>query len=292
MTAMRGKAPIGPLKGAALSSYYDRMSLEFRSRPTDWTNPMTAQFRTLSIIASCAVLCAFTGAADAAEIKLIASNAVKEAYSQLLPVYEKASGNKVAVAWGGTADIIKRVNGGEAADAVIITDVGIDGLIKTGKLVSAGRINVAKSPAGMAVRAGAPKPDISSTEALKRTVLAAKGIVLTPGPSNPFLHQLFNKMGIGAEAEAKVVQPAQGQLLTDPIVAGKADFVFSQVSELIAVKGVAFAGPLPKGSEIVLTYSVAYHAAAQNAEATKALMKFLTSSDATKVLKANGLEPG
>lgn len=253
---------------------------------------MTAQFRPLRLIALCAVLSAFAGAANAAEIKLIASNAVKEAYSQLLPVYEKASGNKVTVSWGGTADIIKRVNGGEAADAVIITDVGIDGLIKSGKLVSAGRINVAKSPAGMAVREGAPKPDISSTEALKKAVLAAKGIVLTPGPSNPFLHQLFDKMGIGAEAEAKVVQPAQGQLLTDPIVAGKADFVFSQVSELIAVKGVAFAGPLPKGSEIVLTYSVAYHAAAPNAEAAKALMKFLTSSDATKVLKANGLEPG
>jgi molybdate transport system substrate-binding protein len=232
------------------------------------------------------------GTADAAEIKLIASNAVKEAYGQLLPAYEKASGNKVTVNWSGTADIIKRVNGGEVADAVIITDAGIDALINQGKLVSAGRTNVAKSAAGVAVRAGAPKPDISSIDALKKSLLAARGIVLTPGPSNPFLHQLFDRMGIGAETKAKEVQPAQGQQLTDPIIAGKADLVFSQISELIAVKGVDYVGPLPKGSEIVLTYSVAYPAAAPNADAAKALMKFLTTEDAVKVLKKNGLEPG
>jgi molybdate transport system substrate-binding protein len=232
------------------------------------------------------------GTADAAEIKLIASNAVKEAYGQLLPAYEKASGNKVTVNWSGTADIIKRVNGGEVADAVIITDAGIDALINQGKLVSAGRTNVAKSAAGVAVRAGAPKPDISSIDALKKSLLAARGIVLTPGPSNPFLHQLFDRMGIGAETKAKEVQPAQGQQLTDPIIAGKADLVFSQISELIAVKGVDYVGPLPKGSEIVLTYSVAYPAAAPNADAAKALMKFLTTEDAVKDLKKNGLEPG
>ena len=253
---------------------------------------MTGTFRAIRLVAFCAALCAFADAAQAAEIKLIASNAVKEAYGQLLPAYEKASGNKVSVVWSGTADIIKRVNGGEAADAVIITDVGIDGLIKSGKLVSAGRVNVAKSAAGVAVRAGATKPDISSTEALKKSVLAAKGIVLTPGPSNPFLHQMFDHMGIGAEAKAKEVQPTQGQQLTDPVVEGKADLVFSQISELIAVKGIAYAGPLPKGSEIVLTYSVAYSAAAPNAEAAKGLMKFLTTPAAVKVLKANGLEPG
>jgi len=251
---------------------------------------MTGKFRSLRTVAFCAVLCAFTSAADAAEIKLIASNAVKEAYSQLLPAYEKASGNKVTVVWSGTADIIKRVNGGEVADAVIITDVGIDSLIKSGKLVTAGRINVAKSPTGVAVRAGAPKPDISSTEALKKSVLAAKGIVLTAGPSNPFLHQMFEKMGIAAEAKARDVQPAQGQAITDPIIQGKADLVFSLDSELIAVKDIAFVGPLPKGSEIVLIYTAAYSPAAS--EPAKALMKFLTSPDAMKALKANGLEPG
>jgi molybdate transport system substrate-binding protein len=99
---------------------------------------MTENFRPIRVFVFCAFLCAFTGTADAAEIKLIASNAVKEAYGQLLPAYGKASGNKVTVSWSGTADIIKRVNGGEIADAVIITDVGIDGLIKQGKLSARG----------------------------------------------------------------------------------------------------------------------------------------------------------
>ena len=150
------------------------------------------------------------------------------------------------------------------------------------ELLSGGETHFNLSPALLVEHA------IRRNEAL----LAANGIVLTPGPSNPFLHQLFNRMGIGAEMKAKEVQPARGQQLTDPIVAGKADLVLSQISELIAVKGVAYVGPLPKGSEIVLTYSVAYHAAAPNPEAARALMKFLTTADAVKVLKENGLEPG
>ena len=253
---------------------------------------MSSTFYRLGSIGLAAVLCAASGAAAAAEIKLVASNAVKEAYGQLLPAFEKASGNTVTVSWGGTADIMKRIGGGEIADVVIITDAGIANLTKEGKLIAAGRVNVAKSAVGAAVREGAPKPDLSSGDALKKTLLGAKAIVLTPGPSNPYLHELFGKMGVASEMKAKEIQPAPGQQLTDPIVAGKADIVFSQASELIAVKGISYAGPLPPGIEIVLTYQAGFHAAAPQPEAAKALVKFLTTPDAVKVLKKNGLEPG
>jgi molybdate transport system substrate-binding protein len=252
---------------------------------------MASIFRT-GAFAAAAVLCAAFTPAKAAEIKLIASNAVKEAYGQLLPAFEKASGNKVAVSWGGTADIMKRIDGGEIADIVIITDAGIENLTKQRKLAVADRVTVAKSAVGVAVRAGAAKPDLSSPEALKKSLLAAKAIVLTPGPSNPFLHALFDKMGVAGEMNAREIHPAAGEQLTDPVAKGTADIVLSQASELIAVKGISYAGPLPKGAEIVLTYVAGFHAQAPQHDAAKALVKFLTAPDATKVLKKNGLEPG
>jgi molybdate transport system substrate-binding protein len=246
----------------------------------------------LGMIGFAAILC-FAGAeANAAEIKLVASNAVKEAYGQLLPAFEKSSGNTVTVSWGGTADIMKRIAGGEIADVVIITDAGIANLTKQGKLVPAGRVNVAKSAVGAAVKEGAPKPDLSSPDALKTSLLHAKAIVLTPGPSNSYLHELFGKLGIASQMDAKEIKPAAGQQLTDPIIAGAADIVLSQASELIAVKGIAYAGALPAAVQIVLTYQAAVHASAPQPEAAKALVKFLTAPAAVQVLKKNGLEPG
>jgi molybdate transport system substrate-binding protein len=165
-------------------------------------------------------------------------------------------------------------------------------MIRQGKLTSEARTNVAKSGVGAAVRAGAAKPDLSSRAALKASLLAAKAIVLTPGPSNSLLHQLFDTMGIGREMRAKEVRFAPPQTLTGVLIDGKADIAFSQISELIAVRSVDYAGPLPAGSKIVLTYTAALHAHAAQPEATKALVKFLTTPDAAKILKQNGLEPG
>ena len=114
--------------------------------------------------------------AQAAEIKLLASGAIKEAYLELLTQFEKASGHKVTVAWSGTPDILKRVSAGEAADHVIQSSSGADEVIKQGKLVPGSRVDFAKSGIGVAVGAGAPKPDISSADAVKKSVLAAKSV--------------------------------------------------------------------------------------------------------------------
>ena len=119
---------------------------------------MSSTLRRIHWVGLGALLCVLGGAASAAEIKLVASNAVKEAYGQLLPAFEKASGNTVTVSWGGTADIMSRIGGGEIADVVIITDFGIENLTKQGKLIAAGRANVAKSAVGAAVREGLSSP--------------------------------------------------------------------------------------------------------------------------------------
>jgi molybdate transport system substrate-binding protein len=249
-------------------------------------------FAALRLIGIAAVFAASTGTAYAVEIKMIASNAVKEAYGELLPAYEKASGNTVTVSWGGTGDIVKRVDGGEVADIVIVTDFAIDGLIRRGKLMQAGNVVVAKSPTGAGVRTGAAKPDLSSADGFKTYLLGAKGIVLTAGPSNPQLHKMLEKLGIAAEMKAKEVHPAPGQALTDPVVSGAADIIFTQGSELMTIKGIDYAGPFPPGLEVTLVYKAAYGAKAPQLAAAKALVAFLTAPGRVKVLKENGLEPG
>ena len=137
--------------------------------------------------------------AQAAEITVIASPAVKEAVFELIPAFEKASGHKVTTIWDGTEAITKRIGGGEVVDIVLIAAPNIDQLIAAGKVVAGSRADIAKSGIGVAVRAGLPKPDISSGEAVKNAVLAAKSVAYSSGPSGLYLADLFKKMGIADE---------------------------------------------------------------------------------------------
>src|SRR5258708_32421332 len=151
-----------------------------------------------------ALATALAPAASAAEIKVIASNAVREPYRELVPIFEKSTGHKVTIDWGGTVDIVKRVGSGEIADVVIIPAARIDDFVTQGRLVS--RIDLARSGVGVAVRSGAPRPDISSAAALRSALLAAKSIVLSSGPSSVYLPTLFQKMGIADELKPKIVR--------------------------------------------------------------------------------------
>jgi molybdate transport system substrate-binding protein len=234
-----------------------------------------------------AALAAFLApATDAAEIKLIASNAVRE----LFPVFEKATGHRVAVDWGGTLDIVKRVGGGEVADIVIIPAARIDAFVKEGKLT--GRIDLAKSGVGVAVRAGLPRPDISTAEALKKTLFAASSIVLSSGPSSFYLPTLFEKMGIAADLKPKITQIGPGLGVGDTLARGEGEIGFTQMSELMSVKGIEYLGPLPPEVQFVTVFSAGVHTAAPAAEPARALLKFLTGPEAASVLRHHGMEPG
>jgi len=229
--------------------------------------------------------------AQGAEIKMIASNAVKEPYIQLVPQFEKASGHRVSIDWGGTADIIKRISGGEVADVVITTAPSIDGLIKQGKLAEGSRVDLVKSLIGAAVRAGAPKLDISSGEALKKTLLAANRIVLSAGPSGVYLDTLFRNIGIADQINGKITRLAPGASPGEAVARGEGDIGFTQVSELLAVKGIDYLGPVPADVQQVTTFSAGLNKNAPQPEAAKALLKFLTSPAAATILKKTGLEP-
>jgi molybdate transport system substrate-binding protein len=238
-----------------------------------------------------AALAAFLApAAGAAEIKVIASNAVREPYRELIPTFEKEAAHKVTVDWGGTVDIVKRVGGGEVADIVIIPTARVDDFVAQGKLE--GRIDLAKSGVGVAVRAGAPKPDISTAEALKKTLLAAKSIILSSGPSSIYLPTLFQKMGIAAQLMPKITQIGPGLGVGAAIARGEGEIGFTQISELMSVEGIQYLGPLPAEVQMVTVFSAGVHAAAPAPDAARALLKFLTAPQAASVLRRHGMEPG
>jgi molybdate transport system substrate-binding protein len=243
----------------------------------------------LSIFAALITL-APSGAARAAELKLIAANALKESLVELLPAFEKSSGHKVTTMWGGTTAIAKRIRDGEAIDVVMIAAQDIDKLIADGKLASGSRVAFAKSGVGIAVRAGLPKPDISSSEAVKKAVLAAKSIAYSSGPSGYYVAELLKKLGISDQVKDKVKQPASGVQISDLLARGEADLGFQQVSELLHRTGIEYVGPLPADIQNITIYAAGLHTSAP--EAAKALVNFLTSPSAAPVILKIGMEPG
>ncbi len=229
-------------------------------------------------------------AAGAAEIKVIASNAVREPYRELIPQFEKDTGHRVTVDWGGTLDIVKRVAGGEIADIVLIPNTRIDDFVRQGKLVD--RTDLARSGVGVAVRSGVPRPDISTVEALKSTLLAAKSIVLSSGPSSFYLPGLFQKMGIADALKLKITQIGPGLGVGDTLARGEGEIGFTQMSELMSVKGIDYLGPLPADIQFVTVFSAGVHVAAPVPDAARALLRFLAAPQAAAILRHHGMEPG
>jgi molybdate transport system substrate-binding protein len=194
--------------------------------------------------------------------------------------------------WDGTNGIAKRVGGGEVADLVIIAAPSLDRLIAEGKLVSGSRTDVVKSGVGVAVRAGLPKPDISSGEAVKRAVLAANTVAYSSGPSGAYVAEMLKKMGIADQIKGKVKQPPPGSPVGELLARGEADLGFQQVSELVHFKGIDYVGPLPPDVQNMTIYAAGLHTAASAPDAARALVKSLTSPQAGPIFRRAGLEPG
>ncbi len=229
--------------------------------------------------------------AQAAEIRLLSSNGVHSVMVELLPAFEKATGHKVSVDYYTANQVIDQLKAGEKADLVIITRPTVDGLIKEGKVVPGTDKIVGRSGVGVAIRAGLPKPDISTPEKLKQALLAAKSITFTKtGGSGIHFAKVAEKLGIAAEINAKAKIPEGGAV--GPLVAsGEAEMAVQQIPELMAVKEIQYVGPLPKELQTSTVFTTAVMTGARQPEAAKALVDFLTTPAAVKVFKSKGLEP-
>lgn len=241
------------------------------------------------VAATCALL--LSGMASGAEIKVASTQATQEAYQELVAQFEKATGHKVTTFFSGTLNVSKRLATGEPFDMIIMSGPAIDEQIKLGKAVAGSRVDFASSGTGMAVRKGAPKPDISSPDAMKKTLLAAKSIGYSTGPSGVYMLSVFEKMGIADQVKGKLKQTPSGVFVGTLIATGETEVGFQQISELTHFDGIDYVGPLPGNLQRMTMFSAAIHTGAKQADAARALVRFITAPAAAPVIKKHGLEP-
>jgi molybdate transport system substrate-binding protein len=248
-----------------------------------------------SIILASALTLAMTQLADAAEINVVSGGAFKQVLTALVAQYEKESGDKVAVAYRTVGQHLKLIGSGEETfDVAVLTPEAIDGLAKEGKVVAGSRADLAKTGVGVVVRAGTPPPDIGTVEAFKRTLLAARSVAyIDPaagGSSGIYVAKLLERLGIAKEVNAKAVLVQGGEVATH-VVDGEAEIGIHQISEILAVRGAVLVGPLPAEIQNFTVYSAGVATAAKNGAAASALVKFLSGSHATAIIKSKGMEP-
>jgi molybdate transport system substrate-binding protein len=244
--------------------------------------------RTASIIMATTL---FSGAAGAAEINVLSTQATQEAYLDLVAQFEKATGHKVRTDFTGTLNVQKRLASGEAFDMIIMAAPAIDEQIKLGKAVAGSRVDIAKSGTGVAVRKGAPRPDIGSVETLRKTLLSVKSIGYSTGPSGVYMLSVFDKLGVADQVKGKLKQTPSGVFVGNLIASGETEIGFQQIAELVHFAGIDYVGPLPGELQRMTVFSAGIHAGAKQPDAARALVKFLTAPAAAGVIRKHGLEP-
>jgi molybdate transport system substrate-binding protein len=236
------------------------------------------------------VLLVQASTAQAAEIKVLCSTALKTVMQELVPQFERATGHKVVVEYGVSAGLQRRVEAGEPFDAIFLTVKQLDALAQGGKIAPGTRTPIARSGMGIAIHAGAPRPDIATVDALKRTLLAAKSIAYArEGAAGVYLIALAKRLGIVEQLKLKAVD--SGDAVGEAVASGGAEFGILPVSEILPVKGAALLGEFPKDVQEYAISVGGVGIAAKQAGAAKELIAFLTAPAAVPVIKKKGMEP-
>jgi molybdate transport system substrate-binding protein len=232
--------------------------------------------------------------APAAELKVLTAGAFKQVVVALVPAYERQTGNTVVVDNDTAGGLKTKIEGGAAFDVAVITPAVLKELTASGKIAGGTSVNVASVGVGVVVREGAVKPDISSVDAFKRALLAAKSVAYidpaSGGSSGIYIDKLLERLGIADQVRPKA-KLKKGGHVADLIVSGEAELGLHQISEIVPVKGVALVGPLPKEIQNTTTYAAGLSASTQNKAAAQALMQVFSGAEAAAVLKSKGMEP-
>jgi molybdate transport system substrate-binding protein len=231
------------------------------------------------------------------EVKVLSTTAMKTVFDELAPQFERETGNRLSVAFGPSLQLEKRLGEGEAADLAIVSAAGAKELVGQGRIAAASVVDIAGSPLGVAVQKGAPKPDISSADAFKRAFLAAQSVAVSKpvggGQSGVHMARIFQRLGIAEAMAAKAKYGGGGPtgLVGLILLRGEADIGVQQLAELMAVSGIDIVGPLPAELQSITPFVAVIPANASQPEAGRALIDFLTSPEAKRVLKTKGLDP-
>lgn len=265
-------------------------------------HPSQLRRRTLGALlgaALCAGLALGTaapGAAHADEIRVVTSGGFSAAYDQLVPLYEQATGHKVitsrGASMGNASDSIpSRLARGEQFDVVILADAALDQLAAQGKVETGSRVDLARSMIGMSVRKGTPKPDISTVDALKQTLLNAQSIAYSASASGTYLsNELFPRLGVAEQIKDKATK-IYSERVGAVVLRGDAEIGFQQVSELLPFKELEFVGPLPDEVQQRVFFSAGVAAGAANPDAARHLIRFLAAPAAAPIVRSTGMEP-
>jgi len=241
------------------------------------------------------IVASLQAGAPSREVRVMSSGATAPAYLQLIPRFESAATMKavtLATATGlGAQAIVARVRAGEPVDVVLLASNALDDLVKDGLIRRDSRIDIARSSIGMAVRAGARKPDISTLEGLKQVILNARSIAVSSQISGVYLtNELFQKLGVAEQAGPKTIKVEKG-VVGDVVASGQAEIGFQQISELRAVKGIDYVGPLPESVQRVSVFSAGIAAKAPNPAGAKAFLDLLMSAEGRRIMQQSGLDP-
>lgn len=231
---------------------------------------------------------------EAAEIKIMSAGAMKAMVSELGAEFTRESGHTLALTTGTVGQLRDKLLAGEAADVVVMSDTAIDQLIGQGQLARGSRVDIARTGIGVAVRDGAPKPDISTPETFKQALLAAKSITYVDpasgGTSGIYFASLLQKLGIADAVKGKTVLRQGGGYIAELVARGEAELAVHQISEILPVKGATLVGPLPKELQKVTVYSAALPARGTNTEQAKAFVDFMARPAFKAKLAAAGLD--
>src|ERR1700733_13660774 len=239
------------------------------------------------------------GSADAAEVKVLSSGSMKAALSQLLPDFQKYSGNTATIEYGPAGAIVGRIERGDAADVVVVSRSQLQKLESNGKVVPGSLVDIAGIALGVAVRRGAPKPDISNVEAFKRALLSARSIgyrdPATGSTSGTYAASLLERLGIAEDLKPKLVlDRSEGDAPENVflgVAKGEVEMQIGQITEIAISPGVDLAGPLPSEIQNTTLMAAGIVATSKAPDAAKALISFISSPSAAAVLKASGFQP-
>jgi molybdate transport system substrate-binding protein len=223
-------------------------------------------------------------------LRLLSSMATRELLAELAARFQRAAAQAVSAEAAGGVDVAKRVQAGEAVDVVVLASNAIDKLIADGKLLAGSRVDLVNSGVAIAVRAGAPRPDIATEEALKRAVLAAKTLSYSTGPSGAYLEKLFERWGIRQSIASRIVVPPPGVPVGTLVARGESELGFQQLSELANLPGIDVVGSLPPAIQTITTFSGGISVQCTRPEVARALLAYMAAPAAATVKQRFGMQ--
>jgi molybdate transport system substrate-binding protein len=226
----------------------------------------------------------------ATAIKILSGGAMRSLLVEAVPLFERASGAKVDIRFALTSVLTKDIEDGAAFDIALLPRPELDALAQGGKIAPGTQTDITRSAVGLAVRAGAPKPDIGTVEAFKRTLLGARSIGYSDGPSGAYIAGLLERLGIAAEMKPKTKLTSRP--VAEIVAEGEAGIGMQQIVAILPVQGADLVGPLPSELQNIIVYAAGLAATAQESDAARAFITFMASPDVARIIRAKGMEPG